>query len=61
MTQYLHITKNNNGTYAIHDTISGQTITYYFYGLTEAIKKHRLNTHTIGKHFKKLYYGGITK
>ena len=51
----MYIHKNSNGTYTINDDISGKTITYYYYGLKEAIVKHRQNTNTTGKHFIKIH------
>ena len=53
--KYIYIYKNKNGTFTISDDISGQTITYYYYGLRDAITKHRKNTNTVGRHFTKIY------
>lgn len=55
MEKYLIIQKNSNGSVTIKDTVTNNKMTYYFYSVENAIKKHRENFNLQRLKFERIY------
>ena len=51
---FLTIDKTSQG-WRIRDSITDTNLHYIGYTLTQAIRRHRINTNTVYKHFTKIY------
>jgi hypothetical protein len=56
--EYLIITKNQNGSVTIKDTITNKTMNYYFATIKQAEKRHRNFMNLKNKKFERIYLEG---